>query len=492
MVGPLKERYTAMEALAKLLTTAGFSFRWNGLDAVDVLSVSNSAVADSPDPKGPPAPAAKRAPQPLERVVVSAGRIFDATSLPPPVLSFDRERIERSGATTVPDLLKQITQQPYTRPEGFHTSGAQFAALRGLGPDMTLVLINGRRTLSSASTLTTNAFDLNTIPLTAVDRVEILLDSASATYGADAIGGLVNIVLRQDIPGPSVDVHYGSAEGGGTQRRASFSAGYQKPNADATLVLDYLDSDALLGAQRDRYRNQDFSRFGGTDWRFIESAPGNITSLLPGNLPGLPAPIAAVPRGPRDSNVTTEDFLATAGQRNLESLFRYISVVPEVRQLSALASGQIALTQDLFAYGEVMHINRSLVAQMTPPLLLGVTIPASNAFNPFGVPVIANAMLAGIAPTKRVTEGTLSRAVIGLHDALSTWNWDVAALSTDDRASTWTDNLLNDDRIATSLAQSDPNQAVDSSRGSAQRSNSAPITTPAPSGRTHTSSDSGR
>ena len=100
----------------------------------------------------------------------------------------------------------------------------KFADLRGLGFDTTLVLINGRRTIATASSLSFNAFDLNSIPLGAVERIEIVSDSTSAIYGADAIGGVLNIVLRENIPEPRLDIDYGAAAGGGVERHAAFGA----------------------------------------------------------------------------------------------------------------------------------------------------------------------------------------------------------------------------------------------------------------------------
>ena len=97
------------------------------------------------------------------------------------------------------DLLRLLPQQPFLRPDGFRSNGAQYAELRGLGPDTTLVLINGRRAFASAASFSVNAFDLNQLPLSAVERVEVQLDSISVRHGADAIGGIVNIVLRDDI-----------------------------------------------------------------------------------------------------------------------------------------------------------------------------------------------------------------------------------------------------------------------------------------------------
>ena len=161
----------------------------------------------------------------LEEVVITGSRLRTGEEGAAPVTVFDRERIDEIGASTVAEVLKYLPQLPYIRADGFSTTGAQYAQLRGLGVDFTLVLINGRRTVPGAATIGFNGFDLNSIPLGAVERLEVLSDSASAVYGADAVGGVVNIILKQSIDRPIVDLRYGAAEGGSEERRASWSGG---------------------------------------------------------------------------------------------------------------------------------------------------------------------------------------------------------------------------------------------------------------------------
>src|SRR5690606_25759130 len=125
----------------------------------------------------------------LDRVEVTGSRIrqVDAETSQP-ILVLDRQAIEQSGRTSVADLLQTIT-----------TNGAGSAGvdLRGLGSSRTLVLVNGRRWVSSLG----GSVDLNTIPSAMVERVEILKDGASSIYGSDAIAGVVNLITRQDFDG---------------------------------------------------------------------------------------------------------------------------------------------------------------------------------------------------------------------------------------------------------------------------------------------------
>src|SRR5918994_3584907 len=216
LVGPLKGNYQIDKALTELLRSTELTFEWTAAKNVSI-------VRRPPAPKPPPPPAKQprarlrdkqhvpeqesRDDEILERVVTtwrSPFRSVPARSTAGFV--FDRKLLERTGLSTVGDLMLLIPQQPFLRPDGFRTNGAQYAELRGLGPDTTLVLISGRRAFASAASFTFNAFDLNQLPLSAVERVEVQLDSISARHGADAIGGIVNVVLRDSVRSPSLQV----------------------------------------------------------------------------------------------------------------------------------------------------------------------------------------------------------------------------------------------------------------------------------------------
>ena len=228
IVGPIKGRLTASEVLTKLLPS-GFTFEWINVRTISIVSPPanappggvKEAVAGKDRQRseltkeqqlsmanGGEKSGSARGPYAFDwRVTVEGQRIFDSVfdslDLDIPATVFDREDIDASGASTVTDLFRYVTQQPNPKPGSFLGDGTQFADLRGLGFDTTLVLINGRRTIATASAFAVNAFDLNSIPLGAVERIEIVSDSMSAIHGADAIGGVVNIVLRENIPEPT-------------------------------------------------------------------------------------------------------------------------------------------------------------------------------------------------------------------------------------------------------------------------------------------------
>lgn len=214
LVGPLKCRCTVQQAMDRLLPS-GFSFGWIN---------DNSILIHSPQPAPTDVARYTTARGILERVLVTDSRLWSLELDLPSLVVFERDDIAALGASTVPELLEYLPQQPYLRSAGFRNAGEQYADLRGLGPDMTLILINGRRVSASATSFDSNAFDLNAIPLSAVERVEVLLDSMSVTAGADAIGGIINLVLKQQFGRPQLELGYGSASGGAAELRGSLAA----------------------------------------------------------------------------------------------------------------------------------------------------------------------------------------------------------------------------------------------------------------------------
>ncbi|MCD9004682.1 TonB-dependent receptor [Luteimonas sp. XNQY3] len=159
----------------------------------------------------------------LDRIEVTGSRIKRADiegALPVTVIS--RDDIEVSGKTTVADLLQGSTYNSFgsfTPSSGSSAQSFSGLSLRGLGAARTLILIDGRR--APKSPLTGEGQDLNSLPLAAVERIEILSDGASAIYGADAIGGVVNIITRKDFSGGEVNIGYGDSHYGGDTREAS-------------------------------------------------------------------------------------------------------------------------------------------------------------------------------------------------------------------------------------------------------------------------------
>ena len=213
-------------------------------------------------------PAYAQQTQKIEKIEVTGSnikRIEGESALPVTVIS--RDDIQKSGVTTAAELLDKVSA---TNAGGYNVSkgvgdsgtpGLSAVSLRGLGNTNTLILLNGRRlsnyAFNSAGGGTVN---LNQIPLAAVERVEILKDGASAIYGTDAIGGVINFILRKDYTGIELDA-YGTMteQGGGNVRRYTGTVGFGDINKDRFNVL------ASLGYQKDTpLKASERKQFAGT------------------------------------------------------------------------------------------------------------------------------------------------------------------------------------------------------------------------------------
>lgn len=490
LVGPLRGKLTPEVALTRLLAGTGLGYRRTNERSLVVMAPSLLGTPRNGDnhdrdrlaegqpylqPKQRPRPErltatgtsgstaidGVRAGEPLDGVIVTGSRMERSGEGPAPVQVFTRRMIEDLGAASIPDVLRYTPQQPFTRAEHYYYNGAQYSQMRGIGVDTTLVLINGRRVVPTSNSLLLNAFDLNSIPLAAVDRIEVLSDSASAIYGADAMGGVINVVMKKDIPQPVIDVQYGGASGGADLLRASLSAGYSTDRFRSSLIFDYYERDFLLGAERDRWSNQDYTRYGGRDYRSAAGTPGTVRTLNGTNLPGLSSSFAMVPYGSAGIDLTPQDFTATAGMRNRTSTLSTLSIVPEARQRSVALFGEYDLTSDLTAFAELLQTNRRTISQDEIYSVQSALVPATNSFNPFGRSVLADFLLDGLEPRRFVHELKMTRGATGLRGSLgSTWQWEVSAAAsteTDDAAGR---NQVSAARVNAALAATDPTRAL--------------------------------
>ncbi len=461
LVGPVKGRLTVDQVLRVILRASQLGSRWIEDDMVAVEPMSQRPVEPGADIQARTPPhSSEFHPARLEpeEILVLGWPIRDLTMSVSPVVIMERDDLDAIGAPTLPDALRYLSQSAYSRPEGYRASGAQYAEMRGLGPDTALILINGRRALPSANSLSSSAFDLNTIPVTAVERIEFLLDTGAATYGSDAIGGVINIVLRDKVSKPTVELRYGGADGGAEQERVTLSAGLDNDRFHGAVVFDYFDIGGLLGEQRSLWRDQDFRRYGGQDRRSLVSSPGNV-SALSGNLPGLSSPIAAVP-------AAGSDFSATAGQPDFESLLRYSSIVPEATRRTVTATGTMRLTDRVTATGELLYVNRDTSYYFAPQLLPNMPVPGpsalspGNPYNPFGTTVIVNRLLTEYPPQSQSVESEWLRWAVALHGDWGRWNWELSALRSDEQATTTLANVVDLAAALRALANPDPALAL--------------------------------
>lgn len=366
-----------------------------------------------------------------------------------PVYVIDRPRIKNSGVSDLSDLLKLIVARSFIRSEA--SQRIPQVELRGLGADSTLILINGRRTVASSASVASNTFDISSIPLAAVEKVEVLTGAASAVYGTDAIGGVINVLLKKYIPDPIAEIQFGGVSDGGTKRRATFSAGYGGERLRASVVLDVLDRSFLFGADRDRWANSDLRRYGGMDYRTTLANPGNVNSLSSSNLPGLNAQFAAVPSGVV-GRLEISDFYATAGRENLESSYRFLSIMPERKRWASSLFADLKISDSVSGYVEYLYSDNS-VATQSEPTSASLRVPASNPFNPFGVAVDVGYQFRDIGPTQTITDSNLRRGVVGLRGVVNSWDWEASIFASSERTGRWSKSVADIGRINSVLAE---------------------------------------
>ncbi|MBS0557148.1 MAG: TonB-dependent receptor [Proteobacteria bacterium] len=196
--------------------------------------------------------------QKLETIEVTGSRIPRAqVEGPAPVVTITAQDIERNGFANVADIMSSLTQNlgalDNNQQTDGYSPGAQAVDLRGLGPNHTLVLINGRRVADWPQSYNgdSNFTDIASIPATMIDRVEILSGSASAVYGSDAISGVINFIMKRKADGTTIDYRVGGTEhgGSGSQRLQIFS-GWSNDRFDSVFGLELIDKKPLWAYDR--------------------------------------------------------------------------------------------------------------------------------------------------------------------------------------------------------------------------------------------------
>jgi len=393
--------------------------------------------------------------QTLERVTVTGSNIKRTdTETASPVQVMTRQDIEKTGKQSIQEVLRGVTADgqgsiPSSFSNGF-ASGSAAVSLRGLGVNSTLVLVNGRRmtTYGLADDGLRNFVDINSIPLEAVDRVEVLKDGASAIYGSDAIGGVVNIILRKNYNGASV---------GGTAGTSSHNDG-QTVRGFATYGFGNLDTDkynAFFSVEASKQNNiwsKDRGFLGESDLTskgFYDTTNGeNRPWIGAGPTANSPYGVIRTPpgNGARVNVVPCDPSLVSPNT----GLCRYNGLVeqeiqPEIQRFNIFGRGQLVFNPSLSAYLELGYFNRKTNANGTlganndggvfnpadplnPVIVHGLmNLPAGHPDNPFGVDRAVGVRPNELGGRDQVTNNHVFRAVQGLQGTAWGWDFDVGA-----------------------------------------------------------------
>jgi len=392
--------------------------------------------------------------------------------------------IEESGVSSLAGFLKKI---PEIGAEGFgenrvNTSspGTAAVSLRGLGANSTLVLLNGRRVSpapfaqgGSAAALGTIQFvDINMIPVDAISRVEVLKDGASALYGADAVAGVVNFILKDQADGVTLRTYAGDFPG-------DISASSFKASAFGGTTLGNFKFFAL-----GNYMHQERIQYGQLSPKRVALSNGSNpgTFIVPvGAINPITGEVVPAGTPAADRTFTVDGSSGTSSPvfnttpatdpQNRYDINAELMPQPRVTRAGALANATYELGSSLAAYAELNYqrnTNDEFLSASPITNLNTVILPADAVYNPFGVTVTnspaagANLVYRFTEAGPRITETTneFSRVVTGLKGGFgSTWSWDASVLynhatSHNDLAGGWLS------QAAVNAALADPNPAT--------------------------------
>ena len=395
----------------------------------------------------------------LEEIIVTGSHIRGVDAAGSKLIVIDRDQIDASGYGNVAGVMSTVTQNfnranpANSYPDFFNLSHGAEVQLRGLGGGTTLTLVNGQR--QAASGWQGSVTDVSSIPLSAIERIEILPEGSSAMYGSDAIGGVVNIILRKDFEGIEARVRGSTTDSQATERTAALLVGHAGARGNVVAGFQFDDSDALqCSARAYCAANGNFGRFGGTDLRGYASNPGTILD------PVTLAPIAAIPHGQDGTQLTPAQLVP--GTANYTDNVTNNDMLPQQTTRGAFVSASYKLTAQWEIAADGRYSSQDF--NFTYPVRAdNYLVPATNAFNHLGRPVLVGYDFSkDFGPVVDHGPSETTFTSVALNGALSKgWHVDVAGsyakASNEFLESNFT---LNNAAIDVALASSDPATAL--------------------------------
>ncbi len=354
------------------------------------------------------------------------------------------KELKASGKTSVADVLRAISansgnsyNEQYT---GSFSAGTSGLSLRGIGQKNTLILVNGKRVASyaTAQNLQETFVDLNSLPMAAVQRIEVLKDGASSVYGSDAVAGVVNIILYQEFTGTEVTAQLGgSTEGTGqTEKSAALQTGFGKLQDDGysvVLSIDAQQRDKLQQSDVAWMRDADFrqQQRGSLGWAITNYAGADPTRTLG----GVQGPLQLVNYGDITPGKT--------GQVLAYNPAPYKTLIPGIKRVHTAARATFKVNADTEAYVDLLHSYSRADQTFSAPLTvnsatrvwnnatqaldtIAVVLPVGHPNNPGATPLPFTATLFDLGPRMKQDKVTFYRALAGVKGTLAGWDWDAA------------------------------------------------------------------
>lgn len=382
--------------------------------------------------------AAPAAAKDLDTVIVTGTNIRGAEPAGNAVQVISAEQIRDSGKATIGDFLRDLPANfaggvgmsdnvqggQDSSVAGSNMTGGQGVNLRGLGALSTLVLVNGRRVAAAGQY--GDFVDISSIPTNAVSHMEVLLDGASAVYGSDAVGGVVNIILKRSDDGAHTSVRVGStSQGGGEQVQVGQTWGTQWDSGGLIVGYEYNRQENVLANDRDIYNGGDFSDRGGINWRRMTARAGSAANLFNGTAAGNGVVARRVPGG-AGTGLTAGSLIAvTDGVGNTYNAWDMVDILPEMERHSAFFGFEHGVGESLELNGDLRYSQRRGTYNQGYQALYGTVGPT----NPYFIPGVANnyGVLIDDRPLQREVESDVLAASFGaLFDLAGSWRGEAA------------------------------------------------------------------
>jgi outer membrane receptor protein involved in Fe transport len=395
--------------------------------------------------------------QKVERIEVTGSHI-KRTDMegPSPIQSISAGDLASTGST---DLIGALQKLPVAGTGTFSTqgnssddtaNGGSSVALRGLGASSTLVLINGRRVAVSpfAKDIETSFVDLNTIPVSSVKRIDILKDGASATYGSDAVAGVINIILRNDIDGFEVSGKVSdTADGGGDEQNFTVLWGTSTDKGQHNFSLDYFKRGDVFYGDRDYTATADQRFRGGNNSLSSSGFPGSVevvrSMLTDEQWNRLPVTGTAEDGTPIRQTIFADVWGNDTCPENMiiGDICRYdyapvMSLVPSTERVSFNYNGVQELADGVEGFAEFSAQHASTFIQGAgSPSFTELTMSGDNPNHPLannpdhflhGVDISMRRRTVDIGNRKKDVDSEYYRAVLGARGNFNDWDWEVA------------------------------------------------------------------
>ncbi len=358
-----------------------------------------------------------------------------------PVQTIDRKFIEASGVFNTTELLQKMTLSnggsvPLSNNATGFTPGGTSTSLRGLGPDTTLVLINGRRGAAyPVGTGGTTAFvDLNPIPLAAIERIEVLKDGASATYGADAVAGVVNIILRRNFDGAVATVNYGNTtDRDSSDFSANFVYGVRSDTGSLTFGANYQQRQAIFNRDRSYSAVPPFlsSNSSPPNFQLTRAAVEQALGLAPGgNIPGIAAGVNTffgstfAVKDTNNGSVPAGQYTYSTARTSTFNFNEFSGSYPQINRRGMFAAWERELFgKNVQFYGDAIYQDVTQYDELAP-------YATGNFASPGSTTIVIPARTANPILTAAETAAGLGRtAAAGAFNPFNPFNQDISGSS---------------------------------------------------------------